>query len=176
MRTTASHTSKVFRKNGATFNLYERLIPNRLFYSEHPMGWVKYFSHCGDPRVNEGGFGGAPFGVILADGTQKVLRGPWSSRAECVNTAVRQNPERTVVDVTVRGRWAIGTAIKTSALLALMKHFKFPYYFIQPITGLREQEPPTVSISGELFVKESGKIFNDFRPHIQGINILYQPE
>ncbi|MDL0123434.1 hypothetical protein [Halobacterium salinarum] len=46
-------------------------------------GYVEYFAWSGDG--NDGGFSGRSFEVTTVDGEQVTLRGPWSSRAGCVN-------------------------------------------------------------------------------------------
>lgn len=46
-------------------------------------GYVSYFAWSGDG--NDGGFSGRCFEITTTDGEQVTLRGPWSSRAGCVN-------------------------------------------------------------------------------------------
>jgi hypothetical protein len=54
-----------------------------LWYHIQANGLVQYFAHTGED-VNQGGFGGRLF-TILHNGEPKVLKGPWSSRAACVD-------------------------------------------------------------------------------------------
>ena len=53
-----------------------------LWYAEKD-GYAEYFSWTGPG--NEGGYSGRCFKIITADGEQVTLRGPYSSRAGCVN-------------------------------------------------------------------------------------------
>jgi len=46
-------------------------------------GYVEYFACSGDG--NDGGYCGRSFEVTTVDGEQVTLKGPWSSRAGCVN-------------------------------------------------------------------------------------------
>jgi hypothetical protein len=46
-------------------------------------GFVEYFAWSGDG--NDGGYSGRCFEITTADGEQVTLKGPWSSRAGCVN-------------------------------------------------------------------------------------------
>jgi hypothetical protein len=53
---------------------------NKIFYAER-FGYVSffYYSTPGD------GYGGREFPITMKDGTSRILKGPWSSRASCVN-------------------------------------------------------------------------------------------
>jgi len=46
-------------------------------------GYVEYFAWSGEG--NDGGYSGRSFEIMTVDGEQVTLRGPWSSRAGCVN-------------------------------------------------------------------------------------------
>lgn len=46
-------------------------------------GYVEYFAWSGDG--NDGGYSGRCFEITTVDGDQVTLKGPWSSRAGCVN-------------------------------------------------------------------------------------------
>jgi len=46
-------------------------------------GFVSYFSWSGDG--NDGGYSGRCFEITTVEGESLTLRGPWSSRAGCVN-------------------------------------------------------------------------------------------
>jgi len=46
-------------------------------------GYVSYFAWSGDG--NDGGYSGRCFEIVTVDGEQVTLKGPWSSRAGCVN-------------------------------------------------------------------------------------------
>lgn len=46
-------------------------------------GYVEYFAWSGDG--NDGGYSGRCFEITTVDGEQVTLKGPWSSRAGCVN-------------------------------------------------------------------------------------------
>lgn len=56
-------------------------------------GFVEYFAWSGDG--NDGGYSGRCFEITTVDGEQVTLKGPWSSRAGCVN----QRSSGPVVDV-----------------------------------------------------------------------------
>lgn len=68
---------------GITFREYEFSGSSNLYVGEHD-GRVKFFSHPGDDE-NAGGFGGRSYTLTMEDGSTKVLRGPYSSRAGVVN-------------------------------------------------------------------------------------------
>lgn len=172
----------ILGEDGVRYDMYEefgRLPPNsrKIYYSSHPTGFVKYFCHSGNPDVNEGGFGGAPYGVQLPDGTSKVLRGPWSSRATIVDDAVSYQPELMVVDVTAICEYRIGTAIKEMALLALLKHFKFPHHIIrQKVPEGKELQAWEVSLSKDAPSKpnKNGDVITEA---VSGeIEVFYSPE
>lgn len=46
-------------------------------------GFASYFAWSGDG--NDGGYSGRSFEITTVDGEQVTLKGPWSSRAGCVN-------------------------------------------------------------------------------------------
>lgn len=46
-------------------------------------GYVEYFAWSGEG--NDGGYSGRCFEITTVEGEQVTLRGPWSSRAGCVN-------------------------------------------------------------------------------------------
>ena len=46
-------------------------------------GFAYYFAWSGDG--NDGGFSGRCYDITMRDGTEVTLKGPWSSRAGCVN-------------------------------------------------------------------------------------------
>ena len=56
-------------------------------------GYVEYFAWSGDG--NDGGYSGRSFDITTVDSEQVTLKGPWSSRAGCVN----QSSFGPVVDV-----------------------------------------------------------------------------
>ena len=53
---------------------------NNIFYAERE-GYASYFYY----KEPGEGFGGREFPITMKDGTEKILKGPWSSRASCVN-------------------------------------------------------------------------------------------
>lgn len=53
-----------------------------IWYAEHD-GYAEYYSWSGPG--NEGGFSGRCLKVQSVDGEEVLLKGPWSSRAGCVN-------------------------------------------------------------------------------------------
>ena len=84
-----------------------------LFFAEKG-GFVVFFTHSGSAR-NEGGYCNREFGLHMKDGTEKILRGPWSSRAgvmnregftPCVEVSMTADP-----DVLERGHTFYGCAI-----------------------------------------------------------------
>jgi len=173
-------------EDGFVYNLYAELGSKgkHIYYCPHNSGFVKYFSHSGNPLVNEGGFGGAKFGVHLDDGSSKVLTGPWSSRATAVNMFVEEERQR-IADVTVAtGQGGLrGTAIKEEALKFLLNHFKFPHHVIreaQEFQGYKGKRVPckeksswSVSLQPDAFVKPGGKSF-EYHDY-EGIEVLYSP-
>jgi|GEM_PF-1304091 len=46
-------------------------------------GFASYFAWSGDG--NDGGYSGRCYDITMRDGTEVTLKGPWSSRAGCVN-------------------------------------------------------------------------------------------
>lgn len=54
-----------------------------LFFAEKD-GAVSFFSHSGKDE-NLGGYGGDEFKIRMIDGTEKILKGPWSSRSGVMN-------------------------------------------------------------------------------------------
>ena len=55
----------------------------RLWFAESG-GYCSFYSHSG-ADINEGGFYRDPVKINLKDGSNKVLKGPWSSRAGVMN-------------------------------------------------------------------------------------------
>lgn len=55
-----------------------------LWFARNKEGWVKFYSHDGSDE-NRNGFGGSSFTIKTKEG-EKVLKGPWSSRASYANT------------------------------------------------------------------------------------------
>lgn len=53
-----------------------------LWYVEKD-GYVEYFSWSGNE--NDGSYWGRCFEITTVEGKSVILRGPWSSRAECIN-------------------------------------------------------------------------------------------
>jgi len=71
-----------------------------MFFAEKG-GYVSFFAHNGDSD-NHGGYSGREFQIVMEDGTQKILRGPWSGRSgvtnrlgfiSCVEVNLTENPE-----------------------------------------------------------------------------------
>jgi len=62
------------------FDAYERSSGTVYFGSKD--GYCRYFYH--DPS-NEDGFGGSSFTLLMSDGSEKVIKGPWASRAGAMN-------------------------------------------------------------------------------------------
>ena len=60
-----------------------RFEHERQIYCAIKDGYVSYYAWSGDG--NEGGFSGSCYDITMRDGTEVTLRGPWSSRAGCVN-------------------------------------------------------------------------------------------
>ena len=58
-------------------------------------GFASYFAWSGDG--NDGGYSGRCYDITMRDGTEVTLKGPWSSRAGCVN----QRSFGPVVDVRI---------------------------------------------------------------------------
>lgn len=158
-------------EDGIMYRMYEELPlhGSNIYYADHPMGWVSYFSHCGNPNVNEGGFGGASYGVHLPDGTHKVLKGPWSSRATCVNIAVQQHPDLTIMDV--RG----ARTLKEIAVKALLEHFEFPHYILRQKAKGAEQNAYCPSMAPDGIIKPSGMRCMDYKDGL-GYDIFYSPK
>jgi hypothetical protein len=134
-----------------------------LWITTHPNGFVRYLSHSGDNR-NEGGFGGSNFDIHLEDGTQKVLKGPWSSRATCVNMVVP--PEDHVMD-TDQG------AIRIDAFLALCEKVNFPHYVVRGVKTEGEPEAVRISTRPDGVYKPSG---NKCWDGVGEFEVLYAPK
>jgi hypothetical protein len=114
-------------------------------------GYVEYFAWSGDGT--DGGYSGRSFEITTVDGEQATLKGPWSSRAGCVN----QRSFGPVVDVRLTNDPAVlerghtftsGTLTLSAAKQAIDRadaeaHFervvKFdaeePYWVIRPNGG-----------------------------------------
>lgn len=69
--------------------------PDTSFYHAEKDGYVHYLYH--DPRDTRG-FGGRAFTLNMEDETEKVIKGPWSSRAAVYNDLV---PGPDCVDVSI---------------------------------------------------------------------------
>lgn len=54
-----------------------------LFFGSNDQGIVEFFSYSGEGR----GYGGNKFYLEMADGTERCLKGPWSSRSGVMNRA-----------------------------------------------------------------------------------------
>jgi hypothetical protein len=59
-----------------------QLVGEGLFLGECD-GWYMYHHHDGTD-ANHGGYGGRHFPITMMDGTEKILRGPWSGGAYSV--------------------------------------------------------------------------------------------
>ena len=51
-------------------------------YKDIDIVFVRFFSHN---KLNENGYGGFSFTLTMTDGSTRVVRGPWSSRAGVIN-------------------------------------------------------------------------------------------
>lgn len=126
-----------------------------LYYGAHPNGLVRYFVHCGNESVNEGGYGGAAFHVVVEGRGLLTLRGPWSSRASVVNMFV--DPKDYVVDIAFRSRYLMSTAIRLSALQWLARHHDFPSFILRGRSASRaEQGAITCSTRADGIFKPEG--------------------
>lgn len=79
--------------NDPKFEILVDKIPRKIIYSHYPElnhsgiyygeneGFVSFFYHDINDQT---GYGGAKFELELDDGTTRIIRGPWSSRAECM--------------------------------------------------------------------------------------------
>jgi len=56
---------------------------NGCYFAERD-GYVSFFYHSGNPEQQEGYFG-RHFHITMKDGTEKTLKGPWSSRSGVMN-------------------------------------------------------------------------------------------
>lgn len=112
------------------------------FYAENrETGHVSFFAHSGSDR-NEGGFGGSEYEITMLDGTKKVLRGPWSSRAGAMN----MKGFGPCVDVSLRGgipNYGLAGHVTLGFWLACVKKFAIPQGYhvfkrdtLEPIWGL----------------------------------------
>lgn len=145
------------------------------YYRSHKCGLVEYFIHDGKEGTNEGGFGGAIFKVETPTGKQKALRGPWSSRATCVNMHVEQ--EDAIADIIlIDGKYRYASSIKVEALKALLEHFQPPFSIVReavPVKeGRKEKACWTASLYPNVMDKPGGRPFT--QPHIwKGMEVLY---
>lgn len=187
--------------NDIQWGMYDELrkstSASRIYYAQHPMGFVKYFSHSGTPNVNEGGFGGAISGVhtnqVFIDGNlfiprtpiaARALRGPWSSRATAVNTYFPDSPRRHIMDVDIihgkeRVRRAAG-AMLIDAVRFLAEHFQPEFHIVREAGSSKvilpnEQNPYTASISPSKLKKPGGKCFAS-NAVSKELEILYSPK
>ena len=123
---------------------------NGIYYAEH-RGYVSFFYYTapGD------GFGGAKFPIVMKDGTSKVLVGPWSSRASCVN----EQGFGPCMDVTlkVQGKPHSYFAGAVTLHLAQRAVKGLPGVFLIPFTRSGE-----VTFTPSL---EAGRIVKPSRPH-----------
>lgn len=98
------------------------------WFGENEHGFVSFFAHSGEDR-NEGGFGGNIYTLKMKDGTEKVLKGPWSSRPGAMN-ALGFTPS---VDVTINGgrqKYNLAGAITYDAFEAIIRqHLPHLYIF-----------------------------------------------
>lgn len=136
-----------------------------LWVTTHPNGFVRYLSHSGRD-VDEGGFGGAVFNIHDERGNPRQLRGPWSSRATCVNMVVE--PEDHIMD-TDQG------AVRIDAFLELCRTYKFPYYVVRGKKEKGEPEAVAVSVRPDGIFKPSGMKCMDYKKDAQ-YEVLYSPE
>ena len=106
-----------------------------IYYAERE-GFASYFYYI-HPDV---GFGGREFPITMKDGTKKVLKGPWSSRAACVNL-MGFGP---IVDVTIKERESPYKYVNTAGAVTLrvaqkaIKEFCPDVYLIPYVTGSSE--------------------------------------
>lgn len=168
--------------DGIGYRMYEELplVGGNIYYADHPMGWVKYFTHSGKENVNGGGFGGAKFGVQLprqdAQGRMsKVLQGPWSSRATVVNMAVDHHPDLSIMDVHAAHNYAHIGALKEIAVKALLEHFEFPYYIVRQIAPGKEKNSYSPSTQPDGIIKPSGQRCQDYKDGL-GYDIFWSPK
>ena len=139
-----------------------------LWILTHPNGFVKYMAHSGKD-INEDGFGGTFFHIHLEGGVQKVLKGPWSSRATCCNIVLE--PQDWIMDL---GNMAC--AIRIDAFVELCREFKFQYFVVRQQSTRKNGEPRAVEVStrpdGAYKPNGSGQWDNDSAP----FDVLYSPE
>lgn len=114
-------------------------------------GFVHYFAHKG--IGNEGGYSGAPF-TFLHNGQIKTRRGPWSSRAGCVNQLGYN-----IVDVVVDDNGSRYSAAITLALLVqlLDEQKDVDFYVILDTEGEPVYYP---SIVPDKLMKPSGQVID----------------
>lgn len=135
-----------------------------LWVLTHPNGFVRYLSHSGKD-IDEGGFGGAVFTIYLEGGVRKELRGPWSSRATCVNMVV---PEGDHVMDTDQG------ALRIDAFILLCQQFNFPYYVVRGKSKGSEPESVRVSTRPDGVYKPNGA--GDWQNGSLEFEVLYDPK
>lgn len=102
---------------------YEQRGP--LYFAECD-GYVSFFAHSGNPEQQEG-YCGDHFRLTMKDGTDKVLKGPWSSRSGVMNAA-GFTPSREVVLFTddlsyLRNYTGFAAHITEELYLAAVKEF-----------------------------------------------------
>lgn len=135
-----------------------------VFWSETADGVVSFFSHTGGDK-NEGGFGGAVFNLTMEDGTEKVLRGPWSSRPGAMNQYFPHS-----VDVTIGGRYNMAAHIRADLWVMLMCKW-FPELYLgirwpaddhyKRVEGSNPEIVYDFSVQPDRWEKPDGKSFND---------------
>lgn len=91
--------------------IYEKRGP--LYFAVDPLtGKVSYYAY---ERPGTG-FGGAKVKLTLTDGTEEILIGPWSSRAECMNMA-GFTPSK---EVNIQSRWNMASNLTVSRINELI--------------------------------------------------------
>lgn len=126
-----------------------------LWWAIQPNGLVRYFAHSGRD-VNEGGFGGSSFD-IMHKGQRKTLKGPWSSRAACVNMMLPADKQ--IADITLynRNRHPISIGILASELVN--RWSDVDAFLIRALRNNPEQGPLTASTVYNGLKKPDGQDF-----------------
>lgn len=137
--------------------LYEE--HNHIFYAER-FGYVSFFYYTapGD------GFGGREFPIQMKDNTFLVLKGPWSSRASCVNTQ-GFGPCLDVTLYEAEAKYKCGIAGAVTLHFAQRALLGLPGVHLVPVVDVHKEVTFTPSLERGRVVKPSfnyttGKLVN----------------
>lgn len=128
---------------------------NGIWWHIQDNGLVRYYAHSGADK-NEGGFGGAVF-EIRHKGQQKMLKGPWSSRASYLNTLLPANKQ--VAEINLNNGKSTNTHIGILVSELIDRWESQEAYLLRSITE-REKGSYTASLAADCIRKPDGMRFD----------------